>query len=49
MTDDLTTKHCVACEGGISPLTAEAIKKYLTQTHWFFNDKNKSIIGIDVR
>lgn len=30
--DNLLSKKCVACEGGIPPLTKEESKKYLSQT-----------------
>lgn len=28
---DLASKHCVPCEGGVSPMPEEEIKKYLTE------------------
>ncbi len=31
MTDDLTKKHCVPCEGGIPPLTREEFAPMLAQ------------------
>ncbi|MBI4130773.1 4a-hydroxytetrahydrobiopterin dehydratase [Candidatus Roizmanbacteria bacterium] len=31
MTDDLTSKHCVPCEGGVEPISEKAVNEYLQQ------------------
>lgn len=41
--DDLTTKRCEPCEGGVDPLTREQFSIYLEQVpHWtVFDDDRK--------
>lgn len=42
--NELTTIRCVACEGGVPPLTAEEIKKFSTETkQWQVSADGKSI------
>lgn len=37
---ELQTKHCLACEGGVKPLTRVEIDKLLSQTpSWAVNDE----------
>ena len=31
MADDLASKKCIPCEGGMKPFTSQEIQKYLTQ------------------
>jgi len=42
---ELTSKHCVPCEGGVKPLTREQSEKLKTQLHadWQLADDNKAI------
>lgn len=41
---DLTQKHCVPCEGGVLPMSAEEVYKYLSQVNgWVVIDGNKRI------
>lgn len=41
---DLTQKHCIPCEGGTPPLTAEEIARYKSQVpSWSVSDNQKSI------
>ncbi|MCW5589954.1 MAG: 4a-hydroxytetrahydrobiopterin dehydratase [Legionellales bacterium] len=45
MSEELTVKHCVPCEGGIPPLKADAVKnKLLDLNGWDVRDENKEII-----
>lgn len=43
MINDLTSKHCVPCEGGVLPFTAEEIQNYQTHltTPWEVVDNKK--------
>lgn len=42
--NELTTIRCVACEGGVPPLTADEVKKYLSQINdWHVSTDGKSI------
>jgi 4a-hydroxytetrahydrobiopterin dehydratase len=39
---DLTQKKCVACEGGIPPLSRETVEKMMQQVPgWVLDDSNK--------
>ena len=41
---DLTTRRCVPCEGGMLPLSAELVKKYLGEvSNWNVAPDGKSI------
>jgi 4a-hydroxytetrahydrobiopterin dehydratase len=42
---ELTSKHCVPCEGGVAPLTREQSSELMKQLHgeWQLNEDNKSI------
>ncbi len=40
---DLTQKKCVPCEGGVQPLTAGEIRRFLPQTPGWTVIKNKKI------
>lgn len=43
--DDLATKHCKACEGGVSPLPAQEIARYLENTKgWSASADGKAIM-----
>ncbi len=43
--DDLTTRHCKPCEGGVEPLTREQADKLLEALHadWRLSDDGKAI------
>ncbi len=43
--NELTSKHCVPCEGGVAPLTREQSAHLMKQLHadWQLIDDNKSI------
>jgi len=42
--NDLATKHCHACEGGVQPLSKQQIAEFLAQTAgWTANDKGDEI------
>ena len=42
---DLTTKHCVPCEGGVPTLSREEAEKFLEDVPgWTLADDNKSIM-----
>lgn len=42
---DLTTKHCLPCEGGIPPLKKEVIAEHLQKLkHWKLSEDGKKII-----
>lgn len=42
--EQLTTIHCIACEGGVPPLTAEEIKGFLSQIkNWQVSPDQKTI------
>ncbi len=45
MSDDLTTRHCVPCEGGVEPLTANEVEALLANLHpdWRVNDAGTEI------
>ena len=44
---DLTKKRCVPCEGGLPPLSATEVHKYLKEVPgWTVADDNKSISRI---
>lgn len=38
-TCDLTTKHCIPCQGGTPPLTSQEVQNFLEQlqNHWQLN------------
>ena len=42
---ELTSKHCVPCEGGVAPLSREQSSQLMKQLHgdWQLSDDNKSI------
>ena len=42
---ELTSQHCVPCEGGATPLTRDQSQQLLKQLHtdWQLSDDNKSI------
>ena len=41
---DLTKKHCVACEGGVSPMDEQKAHEYLSEVlGWNISDDKKSI------
>jgi len=41
---DLTTIHCIACEGGVPPLSKEEISQFLSQLKkWEVSEDGKSI------
>lgn len=42
--NDLASKHCQACEGGVAPLGKEQVAEFLTQTGgWTVNDQGNEI------
>jgi 4a-hydroxytetrahydrobiopterin dehydratase len=44
---DLTKKHCVPCEGGVPPLSKEAIDRHLTSLkHWKLNEEHTIITRV---
>lgn len=44
MSDSLTKRHCVPCEGGVPPLTAEQVGEYLAQIPgWKVSEDGKKI------
>ena len=44
MSDDLTSKHCVPCEGGVPALNREQAESYLEKlTQWNLDDAGKVI------
>lgn len=42
--ESLHTIRCVACEGGVPPLSVEEIKKFLTQLPQWTYDQQKGLI-----
>lgn len=44
MSQDLTEKHCLACEGGVAPLTVQEAEKLLKKIpQWQLNPTGKEI------
>jgi 4a-hydroxytetrahydrobiopterin dehydratase len=42
--DDLTSKHCKPCEGGVAPLDKDTASKMLDQIpHWSLSDDGKEL------
>lgn len=42
--EELTSKHCVPCEGGIAPMGKDQAHEYMAQTlGWQLSDDTKSI------
>lgn len=44
VTEQLTEKHCIPCEGGVKPLTTAEAAKYLSRLdNWQINDRDTII------